>query len=124
MKRYDDALADLSRAIEVDPESAEALAGRGETYRRMERDDDALADFSRAIEVDPEQSWVVSRGVSYRRMALIGRGLIYRRMKHYEEALADFSRAIELDPSDEYCKAEYAAIRLLTGAGDETRHQP
>jgi len=45
-------------------------------------------------------------------------------MKHYEEALADFGRAIELDPSNEDCKAEYAAIRLLTGTGDETRRQP
>jgi regulator of sirC expression with transglutaminase-like and TPR domain len=83
-----------------------------------------LADFSRTIEIDPEQSWVVSRGISYRCMALIGRGLIYRRMKHYEQALADISGAIEFDPNDEDSKAEYAAIRLLIGTGDETRHQP
>ena len=33
MGRYDEALADLSRAIELDPGYAWAIAGRGQTYR-------------------------------------------------------------------------------------------
>jgi tetratricopeptide (TPR) repeat protein len=56
MERYDDALADLSRAIELGPNRIWAIAGRGATYREMERYDDALADFSRAIELDPSLS--------------------------------------------------------------------
>jgi tetratricopeptide (TPR) repeat protein len=52
MERYDQALADLNRAIELNPENASALASRGETYRLMERYDEALADFNRAIELD------------------------------------------------------------------------
>jgi tetratricopeptide (TPR) repeat protein len=53
MERYDEALADLSRVIELDPSAGWALAARGETYRLMERYDEALADFNRAIELDP-----------------------------------------------------------------------
>jgi len=53
MKRYDDALADLNRAIELNPEYAWAIAHRGRTYQAMKRYDDALADLNRAIELDP-----------------------------------------------------------------------
>ena len=55
MERYDEALADFNRAIELDPEDAWALAGRGETYWAMGRYDQALADYDRAIELDPAE---------------------------------------------------------------------
>jgi len=55
MGRFDDALADLGRAIELDRQSALAPAGRGETYRRMGRFNEALADFNPAIELNREQ---------------------------------------------------------------------
>jgi len=124
MGRDGDAVADLSRAIESNPESAEALVGRGEIYGRMRKWDDALADFNRAIDLDPEQSWVISRGRSYQRMALTGRGSIYRRMKRYEDALADLSRAIELDPNDRDCQVELAAVQRLLGTSNKTQRQP
>ena len=47
------ALADFTRAIELDPNDAWAITSRGQTYQAMERYDDALADFTRAIELDP-----------------------------------------------------------------------
>jgi tetratricopeptide (TPR) repeat protein len=53
MGRYQDAVTDLSRAIDLDPGLAWAFAERGETYRRMERHEQALADFRRAIDLDP-----------------------------------------------------------------------
>ena len=48
MGRYGEALADYSRAIELDPRNAWAIASRGETYGRMGRYDEALADLTRA----------------------------------------------------------------------------
>jgi tetratricopeptide (TPR) repeat protein len=56
MGRYDQALADFDRAIELGgPNQAWAIFGRGETYRRMGCYDQALADFDRAIELDPAE---------------------------------------------------------------------
>ncbi len=50
MGKFEDALADLSRAIELDDKDAWAIANRGETYRQMGKFEDALADLSRAID--------------------------------------------------------------------------
>ena len=121
MERYDEALTDLNRAIELDPSADWAIADRGETYRLMERYDEALADFNRAIELDPSDAWAIaSRGAdlpghgTLRRgpgrpqprhrtrpqhaWAISHRGETYRLMGRYDEALADLNRAIELDP--------------------------
>jgi tetratricopeptide (TPR) repeat protein len=62
MKRYDEALADLSHALELKPNYELVIALRGITYRQMERYNDALADLSRAIELKQitsgdRQSW-------------------------------------------------------------------
>ncbi len=47
--------ADLDRAIELDPDQADAIVDRGVTYLAMGRYEDALADFDRAIELDPTE---------------------------------------------------------------------
>jgi tetratricopeptide (TPR) repeat protein len=88
MQRYDEALADLNRAIELDPSYAWAIGRRGETYQDLERYDEALADLNRAIELDPSYAWAIGH-----------RGETYQDLERYDEALADFNRAIELDPS-------------------------
>jgi tetratricopeptide (TPR) repeat protein len=85
MERYEESLADLNLAIELDDKYASAIANRGETYRLMERYEEALADFTRAIELDEKYAW-----------AIANRGVTYRLMERYEEALADSVRAVEL----------------------------
>jgi tetratricopeptide (TPR) repeat protein len=105
MERYDEALADFNRAIELD-ESAWKLASRGRAYQAMGRYDEALADFSRAIELDPGSA-----------LALCSRGNTYQAMGRYGEALADFDRAMEIHPSADDFTAEHAEIRRLMGPG-------
>jgi len=43
-----EALADLSRAIELDPQYIWVFAERGQTYQLMERYDKAVADYTRS----------------------------------------------------------------------------
>ncbi len=52
-----DSLMDFTRAIELDPDYAWAMAQRGITYRDMERYEEALSDLARAIELDPDYAW-------------------------------------------------------------------
>jgi tetratricopeptide (TPR) repeat protein len=86
MERYDNALADLNHAIELDPKEYWIIAERGETYLSMGRYDDALADLNHAIELDPDDA-----------SAIASRGRTYRLMRRYDDALTDIKRAIELD---------------------------
>jgi tetratricopeptide (TPR) repeat protein len=74
MKRDDEALAGLNRAIELDPGNARTIASRGQVYQAMKRDDEALIDYNRAIELD-----LGSVG------AVVSRGQTYRLMKRYDE---------------------------------------
>jgi tetratricopeptide (TPR) repeat protein len=46
MGRFDEALADLNHAIELDPSDEEYVAARAETYRLMGNDRDALRESS------------------------------------------------------------------------------
>jgi len=106
--RYDDALADYTRAIELDPGLARAYGGRGLTYQAMGRYDDALADYGRGIELDPSYAWAVaSRGETYR---LTGR---------YDEALADYGRAIEIDPRIAWAFASRGLTHQAMGRHNE-----
>ena len=127
-QRYDEAVADLIRAIELAPADAKAFANRGETYRLMGRREEAIVDFTRAIELDANYGWAIGhRGEAYRQMgrreeaivdftraieldanygwAIGHRGEAYRQMGRREEAIADFTRAIELDPQDAWAIA-------------------
>ena len=53
MARYEEAVADLTRAIGLDPGYAWAFGERGETYRLMGRHEEAVADLTRAIGLNP-----------------------------------------------------------------------
>ncbi len=52
--RYQDAISDLTQAIELDPSYAEAYYDRGLAYRELGEDQKAMADFRVARELDPE----------------------------------------------------------------------
>ena len=72
MGRYDQALADLDRAIELDPAEAWAIAARGQAYLALGRYDLALADLDRAIELDPDDAETVgNRGQACRRILAV-----------------------------------------------------
>ncbi len=91
MQRYNEALADLNRAIDLDSQSAMALGNRGEVYRLLEQYDAAIADLNRAIDLDSQAA-----------RSLGNRGEVYRLLGQYDAALLDFNRAIELLPDNEW----------------------
>jgi tetratricopeptide (TPR) repeat protein len=118
--RYEDALTDLNRALELAPQRTSTLIHRGITHRQIGCYEEALADFNCVSESDPNLGWAIAnRSVTYRLMKryeealadsnraielrpdliwpIASRGMVYRRMERYEEALADFNQAIELD---------------------------
>ena len=107
-RRWDQALADLSEAVEINPIDAYAIGGRAEVYRSMDRLTEALTDFSKAIELDPQDTW-----------AIASRGQTHRAMRSYSEALNDLNHAIELDPTLSWAFAERGETRRLIGHFEE-----
>jgi tetratricopeptide (TPR) repeat protein len=53
MKQYDRAIADFSKAVEINPRYAEAYQNRGAARKDLKDYDAAIADFKRAIAINP-----------------------------------------------------------------------
>ena len=53
LKEYSEAIADYDKAIELDPNFAEAYYARGLTYRELGKEEEAKKDFKKAQELDP-----------------------------------------------------------------------
>ncbi len=81
------AIADLTKAIEIDAKYANAYNLRGIALRRNGDLARAIADQSTAIEINPAFA-----------SAYNSRGFVYRQQRDYDRALRDYNKAIELDP--------------------------
>jgi tetratricopeptide (TPR) repeat protein len=68
LHQYDKAVADYSKAIELDAGKARIWTNRGHAYIDLHQPDKALADFNKAIELDPKLAAAWSnRGHAYNR---------------------------------------------------------
>jgi tetratricopeptide (TPR) repeat protein len=83
------AVADFTRAIDLNPKLALAWDNRGLAHGHLGQWDKAVADHARAIELNPKAA-----------RAWNNRGKAYRNLRQPAKAVADYSRAIELDPQD------------------------
>ena len=52
-EKYDLALAEFTKAINIDPRYAEAYLNRGFLYEQQEKPDLALSDYNQAININP-----------------------------------------------------------------------
>ncbi|MDZ4748748.1 MAG: tetratricopeptide repeat protein [Saprospiraceae bacterium] len=86
-ERFEEAIKDFDKAIELLPTFSMAYYNRGNMYQKQKKYDQALADFNQAIR--------------YRRdfdKAYNNRGTLYKETNRLDEALVDYDRAISLNP--------------------------
>jgi lipoprotein NlpI len=89
-RKFDEAVADFTKAIDLDPKSAHAFLHRGiALYQMLGKRDLAIADYTKAIDLDPKLG-----------LAFLHRGLALGPKGQWEEAVADFTKAIDLNPKD------------------------
>ena len=86
---YDRAIADFDKAIELNPNGAEAHIRLGVVWSKKGDHDRAIAYFNEAVKLRPKDA-----------MMYIHRGATYDEMGDFDQAIADFSRAINLDPTN------------------------
>ncbi len=84
--QWDNAIADLTTAIAINPKYPVPYANRGIVYVNLGQQEKAIVDFSKAIEIDPHYTLVFHN-----------RGVAYGNTGQYEKAKSDFLRAINLD---------------------------
>lgn len=85
--RYDQAIADYSKAIELKPDYAEAYNLRASAYGKNGLLDQAIADETQAIALKPGFApFYYNRGLAYRFKGL------------YDQAIADYGKAIAFRP--------------------------
>jgi tetratricopeptide (TPR) repeat protein len=92
------AIADLTRAIELDPQNARTYHTRGRVYFNMGAYDRAIADYTKAIELRPNAPSHLLVG-QYRI-----RGIAYQKTHNVDLAIADFRRALVIDPDHQRTK--------------------
>jgi tetratricopeptide (TPR) repeat protein len=80
-------LADLNKAVELQPDKPDYLRLRGEYLYQKDKYDDALADVDRALKLEPDHASTNEL-----------RGMILLGLNKYDEALKSFDRSSELVP--------------------------
>ena len=84
------AIADLTRAVTLREDFADAYQLRAEILLKMQQGTEALEDIQKVIELNPEED-----------MAYLLKGRIHAMMGEIEQADADFHQVLELNPFNE-----------------------
>jgi tetratricopeptide (TPR) repeat protein len=104
------ALADFSRAIQLDPKSAPAYIGRAGARLGLKDFTNAIADCSTAIELDPTNE-----------RALFIRGTARLQLQDFDGTISDLSKALSLSSDDEQAHFYRAVAQIHTRDWDSSK---
>ena len=88
IKKYDKALLDYNKAIQINPSKAALYNSRGKLFFDIGKTQECIKDYNTATQLDPTltEAW-------------INRGAAYASQGNLQQALADFNKGIEIDPT-------------------------
>jgi len=115
-RNFDEAIADFTEAIQLEPDDPSAYFGRGLSYMNKEEFDLSIADFTEAIQLEPDDS-----------SAYFWRSFSYRNKEESNLAIADLEMAVRLDPEQESYREALEDLKsnnpLATNASLNTWHE-
>ena len=86
--QYDRAIADYTKAIQINPKRASAYNRRGVAYAKKGQYDSAIADYTKAIQINPNYAFAYN-----------DRGVAYAKKGQYDRAIDDYTKALSINPS-------------------------
>lgn len=90
--KYDQAIIEFNKAIEINPKYADTFNRRGLVYSNLKKYEQAINDYTAAIQLNPKYT-----------DAYNNRGVVYFELDQSDKAISDYTKAIEIDPK--YAKA-------------------
>jgi tetratricopeptide (TPR) repeat protein len=96
--RFDEAIADFTSAIALDPKNALAYADRGVAYAQQHKADEAERDFAAAEKLAPDNT------VMWR-----GRGMLRDQLGELQAAVDAYSKSLAMEPSSTFA-LEHRAV--------------
>ena len=103
--RFKKARDELSQAIEIEPENAEAYFWRARTFIRMGQYDEAIGDLKTVVDLNPNSS-----------PAYDNLGWLFMRRNKYDQSLTYLNKSIELKPDNAW--AHHMRSRIFFKKGD------
>ncbi len=111
MRRYDTAIAEAEKALELNPNSAHAYATLGHVLLFAAKPQEAITMIKKAIRLNPyPPSWYYAN--------LAG---AYKVIGHYDEAIQIFKKALEKSPDNLMALAPLTGAYVLAGRLEEAR---
>ncbi len=108
------AVADFTAAIELDPFNAGAYIGRGEAYDHWQQRDRAVQEYGMAIKHLTESISLDSQNVK----ALLERAYAYQHLGEIDKSIQDLDSAIGLEPDNPWTYQSRAGLNLQRGEID------
>jgi adenylate cyclase len=111
MRKYDKAIEEGERALELNPNSADAYAWMSMSLRHSDRLDDALISIKKALRLSPFPP----------SMYLLYLGHIYRDSAMFEEAIPAYEKVVARQPENIFAHVGLASSYSLMGREQEAK---
>ena len=89
-REYDEAIADLTEAIRLEPNFSTYFSNRGRTYNAKKEFDRAIVDLNESIRLNPANPF-----------PYWNRAISYENKRERDRALADWRTTLQLDPGNQ-----------------------
>ncbi|RIB17862.1 hypothetical protein C2G38_2312122 [Gigaspora rosea] len=109
MERYKEAIIDLTKLLDIEPNSEFALRYRGEAYYLMKKFKKAINDLTKLLNIEPSTKFILR----YRAEA-------YYLMKKYKESFNIVNKLLKIDINDEWASKFSAKIIEKDPCVDDT----